>query len=102
MARQRVRYVGEAIAACIAPTRAEAEDLAKTVSVDFEVLPAVIDAAAALTDPPSLVHENWSNNLFIERVFQDGDIDAVARTADLVVRRNHPMHRHGPVPLDER
>ena len=49
LARQKVRYVGEAIAACIAPTRAEAEDLANAVSVDFEVLPAVIDAAAALT-----------------------------------------------------
>jgi aerobic carbon-monoxide dehydrogenase large subunit len=102
LATQKVRYVGEAIAACIAPTRAEAEDLAKTVSVDFEVLPAVIDAAAALTDAPSLVHENWSNNLFIERVFQDGDIDAVARTADVVVRRNYRMHRHVAVPLEGR
>jgi aerobic carbon-monoxide dehydrogenase large subunit len=102
LATQKVRYVGEAIAACIAPTRAEAEDLAKTVSVDFEVLPAVIDAAAALTDARSLVHENWSNNLFIERVFQDGDIDAVARTADVVVRRNYRMHRHVAVPLEGR
>jgi aerobic carbon-monoxide dehydrogenase large subunit len=102
LATQKVRYVGEAIAACIAPTRAEAEDLAKTVSVDFEVLPAVIDAAAALTDASSLVHENWSNNLFIERVFQDGDIDAVARTADVVVRRNYRMHRHVAVPLEGR
>src|SRR6516162_3605117 len=102
LATQKVRYVGEAIAACIAPTRAEAEDLTKTVSVDFEVLPAVIDAAAALTDAPSLVHETWANNLFIERVFQDGDIDAVARTADVVVRRNYRMHRHVAVPLEGR
>src|SRR5229473_663423 len=102
LATQKVRFVGEAIAACIAPTRAEAEDLAKTVSVDFEVLPAVIDAAAALTDAPSLVHENWSNNLFIERVFQDGDIDAMARTAEVVVRRDYRMHRHVAVPLEGR
>ena len=102
LATQKVRYVGEAIAACIAPTRAEAEDLAKAVSVDFEVLPAVIDAAAALTDAPSLVHETWANNLFIERVFQDGDIDAIARTADVVVRRNYRMHRHVAVPLEGR
>ena len=102
LATQKVRYVGEAIAACIAPTRAEAEDLANAVSVDFEVLPAVIDAAAALTDAPSLVHETWANNLFIERVFQDGDIDAIARTADVVVRRNYRMHRHVAVPLEGR
>src|SRR5258708_17650203 len=81
LATQKVRYVGEAIAACIAPTRAEAEDLAKTVSVDFEVLPAVLDAAAALPAAPSLVHENWSNNLFNERVVQHGSIDPGRRTA---------------------
>jgi len=102
LATQKVRYVGEAIAACIAPTRAEAEDLANTVRVDFEVLPAVIDAAAAVTVAPSLVHENWANNLFIERVFQDGDIDEVARAADVVVRRNYRMHRHVAVPLEGR
>src|SRR5262245_30638910 len=102
LATQKVRYVGEAIAACIAPTRAQAEDLAKTVRVDFEVLPAVIDAAAAVTGAPSLVHEHWANNLFIERVFQDGDIDAVARAADVVVHRNYRMHRHVAVPLEGR
>src|SRR6266487_2232594 len=82
--------------------RAEAEDLANTVRVDFEVLPAVIDAAAAVTVAPSLVHENWANNLFNERVFQDGDIDKVARAADVVVRRNYRMHRHVAVPLEGR
>ena len=61
LATQKVRYVGDAIAACVAPSRAEAEDLANSISVDFEVLPAVIDAAAALTTTPSLVHETWAN-----------------------------------------
>src|SRR5215471_18595598 len=75
LATQKVRYVGEAIAACI---------------------------AAALTEAPSLVHETWANNLFIERVFQDGDIDAIARTADVVVRRSYRMHRHVAVPLEGR
>ena len=36
LATQKVRYVGEAIAACIAPTRAEAEDLANAVSARGE------------------------------------------------------------------
>ena len=102
LATQKVRYVGDAIAACMAPTRAEAEDLANSVSVDFEVLPAVIDAAAALTTTPSLVHESWANNLFIERVFQEGNLDEVARTADVVVRRTYRMNRHVAVPLEGR
>jgi carbon-monoxide dehydrogenase large subunit len=102
LATQKVRYVGEPMAACIAPTRAEAEDLANAVSVDFEVLPAVVDAAAAVDKSPSLVHESWGNNLFIERVFQAGDIEAVARTAPIVVRREYRMNRHVAVPLEGR
>ena len=102
LATQKVRYVGECIAACIAPTRAEAEDLAQSVSVEFEVLPAVVDAASAITKTPSLLHESWTNNLFIERVFQDGDIDAAARVAEVVVRRDYRMNRHVAVPLEGR
>src|SRR5262249_35508059 len=49
LATQKVRYVGEAIAACIAPTRAQAEGLAKTVRVDFEVLPAGLEPGAPLS-----------------------------------------------------
>jgi carbon-monoxide dehydrogenase large subunit len=102
LATQKVRYVGEPIAACIAATRAEAEDLAGSVQVDFEVLPAVIDAAAALTKSPGLVHESWGNNLFIERVFQGGDIETAAGAADVVVRREYRMHRQVAVPLEGR
>src|SRR6266853_1641207 len=43
LATDKVRYVGEAIAACIAPTRGEAEDLANLIAVEFEVLEAAVD-----------------------------------------------------------
>ena len=46
LATDKVRYVGEAIAACVAPTRAEAEDLAAAVDVDYQPLDAVVDAPA--------------------------------------------------------
>src|SRR5262245_52450541 len=46
LAVDKVRYVGELIAMCMAPTRAEAEDLASEVEVDFEPLPAVQDMLA--------------------------------------------------------
>src|SRR5712691_3222886 len=48
LATDKVRYVGEAVAACVAPTRAEAEDIANSVVVDFEALEAVVDAPTAL------------------------------------------------------
>ncbi len=46
LATAKARYVGEAIAACVGSTREEAEDLAGLVTIDFEPLAAVVDAAS--------------------------------------------------------
>src|SRR5204863_2314419 len=68
LAKEKVRYVGEPVAACLARTRAEAEDLAATVNIEFERLPAVVDAALAREKSGALVHESWGSNRFVERV----------------------------------
>ena len=93
LATDKVRYVGEAIAACIAPSRAEAEDLAAAVSVDFEALDAVVDAPRDMRGSRHPVHEQWGDNLYSERVFEGGDIDAAARAAEITVTREYRMHR---------
>jgi len=65
LATDKVRYVGDAVAACVAPTRREAEDLAAAVSVDYQPLPAVVDAMAARDGGgAALVHEYFGDNLF--------------------------------------
>jgi hypothetical protein len=43
-----------------------------TVNLEFERLPAVVDAALAREKSAALVHESWGSNLFIERVFAEG------------------------------
>ena len=48
LATNVVRFVGEPVAAVVAATAQEAEDLADLVEVEIETLPAVIDAPAAL------------------------------------------------------
>ncbi len=103
LATDKVRYVGEAIAACIAPTRAEAEDLAAAIAVEYEVLDAVVDAVAGRQPGQrALVHEQWGDNLFIERVIEGGDIEAAARAADIVVTREYRMNRQSGAPLEGR
>ena len=47
MARDKANFVGQILAACVGPTRAEAEDLAERVFFDFDELDAVTDAIAA-------------------------------------------------------
>ena len=49
LAQDKVRYVGEPIAVCVADSRAAAEDLAAAVEIDFDELPPVVDMRAALT-----------------------------------------------------
>ncbi len=53
LAHDKVRFVGEAIAMCVAPTRAEAEDLTEQIEVEFDELPVLIDALAARAEKTS-------------------------------------------------
>ena len=59
LARGKVRFAGECVALCIAPTRAEAEDVAEEVALDLEPLPAVTDSLAARRPGGARVHDEW-------------------------------------------
>jgi aerobic carbon-monoxide dehydrogenase large subunit len=102
LATDKVRYVGEAIAACIGPSRGEAEDLAAAVSVEFEVLEAVVDAPRDMHGSRHPVHDHWGDNLYVERVVEGGDIDAAARAAEIVLTRQFRMQRQSGAPLEGR
>ena len=56
LARDTVRYVGEGVAVVIAESRAIAEDACELVDVDYEVLPAVVDAVAAIAPGATALH----------------------------------------------
>src|SRR5229473_3898830 len=58
LATGKVRHVGELVAMCLAPTRAEAEDIAAAVTLDLEELPAVHDMRKARDGDTALVHEH--------------------------------------------
>ncbi len=101
LAKDKVRHVGEAIAMCIAPTRAEAEDLAEQVSATYEELPAVVDMVKARTDPSTLVHEDWDRNVFLETLV-DADFSAAKKDAPIQVRRHIRTARQSMAPLEGR
>ena len=99
LARDKVRFAGECIALCIAPTRAEAEDIAETVELDLEALPAVTDSLAARRPDSPLVHEEWGDNLFLT-TSADGDIESVRKRAAVVIEREYRTARQCMVPLE--
>jgi aerobic carbon-monoxide dehydrogenase large subunit len=86
LATGKVRYVGEIIAACVADSRAEAEDIAALVELDLEELPAVSDMLGARRPDAPLVHEEWGDNVFIEAAEDHGLAEIIPRAAIKVTR----------------
>ncbi len=101
LARDKVRFAGEPIAACLGETRAAAEDLAGRVIADLEPLPVIVEPVAARRDPAALVHESWGDNVFVEATFSGGDIDSV-RDLPVVVTRDYRMNRQSTMPMEGR
>jgi len=69
------RYSGEWVAAVVADTRALAEDAAEQVVVNYEPLPHVLDAEAALLPESPLVHAAHGSNVLLDRTFVWGDVE---------------------------
>jgi len=95
----KIRQVGELIAMCVADTRAEAEDIAAQIVVDYDELPAVVDMLEAQRPDAALVHDSWGDNVFLE-VGYDGDIEAVAATAPVHVTRRVRTSRQVMSPIE--
>src|SRR5277367_213959 len=105
LAGRKVRMVGEMIAMCVADTRAEAEDLAAQVFVEFDELPAVVDMLRAREAGAPLVHDHWGDNVYLETAIgadSAGDFDRVCREAPIRVRRRLRTARQCMSPLEGR
>ena len=101
LAHGKVRQVGELIAMCVAPTRAQAEDLADAVELELKELPAVVDMVQARKNPPALVHEHWGDNVFLESLVDD-DIASIETKARVKVKRSIRTARQHMSPLEGR
>jgi aerobic carbon-monoxide dehydrogenase large subunit len=77
LARGRVRYVGDAVAMVVARTRAEAQDAAEQVLVDYESLPAVVETDRAMDPDAAEVWEQAPRNLCLD--WETGDAAAAAQ-----------------------
>ncbi len=63
LAHGKVRHVGDAFAAVIAETQAQAKDAAEAIVADIEELPAIVDMRAAVADASNRVHDEIPDNL---------------------------------------
>ena len=102
LAKDKVRYVGEAIVAVVAESRYAAEDGAAAVVVDYEPLAPVPDAEHAVADGAAVLHEPLGDNLAATFTVTVGDAEAAFRAAEVVTRGRYYVHRHTGMPLETR
>jgi len=93
LAVDKVRYVGEPVAVVVATDRYSAEDACDLVAVEYDVLPAVVDAEQALQPGAPLVHESLGDNVVAHWTIKVGDADAALRQADHVFRQRIRISR---------
>jgi hypothetical protein len=106
MAKDRVRYVGDPVAAVVAETRDQAYDALDAIQVTYRPLPVVIDAKAAYQEGAPQLHPEIPRNLnaYIPYGNKEAAEKAIAQgevvvTQEMIVPRtiNNPMEPRGAV-----
>jgi CO/xanthine dehydrogenase Mo-binding subunit len=85
LAIDKVRYVGDEVAAVAAVDAATARAAVDRIVVDYEVLPAVLSLDAALAPDAPLVHDDAAGNVAHQFSFERGDVEAGFKASDIVV-----------------
>jgi carbon-monoxide dehydrogenase large subunit len=113
VAVDKVNYGGEAVAVVVATDRYVARDAADAIVVDYDVLPAVVDAWKAMEDGTQLIHEKFKNNLAVPMMkwgtgadmkgnADDSAIDKAFADAEVVIKQRMWNHRLVPNAMEPR
>ena len=102
LAEGRVRHVGEPVVVVAAETAQAAVDGAEAVVVDYEPLPVVVDPEAALAEGAPLLYPDSGSNLAVTVKIEQGDVDAVFKTAPVVIDVTMVNQRVIPLAMEPR
>src|SRR6516165_544684 len=94
LAQSRVRYIGDPVAFIVAETSNQAKDAAEQIAVEYESLPAVIGAEAALApDAPSVWDDNPGNEAFFHEIGDKAAVEAAFARAGHITRHKIVINR---------
>lgn len=102
LAIKKASWQGEAVVAVVAQSRAQAEDAAELVEIEWRELPVVADMETALDPDTPLIHPELGDNKAWSREFTTEGIDEVFAAADHVVEETYHFGRHTGVTLEPR
>jgi carbon-monoxide dehydrogenase large subunit len=100
LAHQKVRFVGEPVAAVVAETHASAEDALERMDVDYEPLPALLEPRQA-AGAGVVLHDGIDDNVLLRWSRSTGDVEDLFRSAKTVRGRFH-VPRLVAAPLETR
>ena len=100
LAVDKVRFVGEPVAAVAATSRYLAEDALELIQVEYELLTPVANPAEAMAPGAPLLFEERDTNVIQSRTYTWGEIDRVFADADRVVSRSFRWNRVGANPTE--
>ncbi len=102
IAREKARFVGEAVAVVVAENPYVAEDGVERVFVSYETLPPAIDLESAARDDAPLVHEELGTNIVLESTFATDGLDEAFAGATQVIKETFRTGRIAGVPMEPR
>jgi 4-hydroxybenzoyl-CoA reductase alpha subunit len=75
LARDKVRYIGDPVAAVAAVDEETAIEAIELIRVEYEELPAVFEPEEATQEGAPLIHEEYGTNICAQRHFNFGDVE---------------------------
>ena len=102
LAESIVRFTGEPIAAVVAASEEEAEDIADWVEISINETMPVTDARAALEAGAPQVHVEAPGNVILEGKVKTPDFDAVWDNAHKIVKIEARSRRQNATPMEAR
>jgi carbon-monoxide dehydrogenase large subunit len=103
LATDAVKWTGEGVAAVVAETPAQATDALELIDVDWEPLPAVVDAEKATQRGAPQLHENAPNNVVFDWMVGDkAGTDAAFAKPEVYIKQRLVNQRLIPNPMETR
>jgi carbon-monoxide dehydrogenase large subunit len=102
LAKDKVCYVGQAVALVVAHNPAMAGDAVECLTVDYEPLSPLLDPDEAVREHTPIIHEALGTNVSMRVRQRAGDLEGAFAQADRVVRQRYVVPRLAPAPLETR
>jgi 4-hydroxybenzoyl-CoA reductase subunit alpha len=84
LAMDKVRFIGDEVAAVAAIDEDIAEEALDLITVEYEELPAVFDPEEALKEDAPQIHDHAKGNVGLSRLVEFGDLDRAFKECDYI------------------